>query len=250
MKCSKKMTICLLLLLQCFMFVKNSALAGTSKESRVMVESRGWQLIGDLCLPASEEPCPAVLMLNKAAGNRQVYTKLAGQLAARGMASLRLDLPGHGESTNLGRFIPYETDSLNREIMIWESDIEVTAAHQFLKDHPRIDANKIGIIGGSYSGEEMAEAGRMRGYAQAYVELSPGSFSDESIQTIDASGLPWLFIVSKQDRHLKKIAAAVQAKSKTVELLIIPGTEHATQILDTRVDMAERIAVWLAHQLR
>ena len=72
-------------------------------DTRVVIESRGWQLIGDLCIPGSEKRCPAVLLLNKAAGDRTVYDELARQLAARGIASLRLDLPGHGESVNLGR---------------------------------------------------------------------------------------------------------------------------------------------------
>ena len=120
--------------------------------------------------------------------------QLAQQLAARGIASLRLDLPGHGESTNLGRFIPSEVDEAGREQMIWESNIDVAAAHQFLKNYPGIDPDRIGMIGGSYSGEEMAEAGREHGYAQAYVELSPGSFTEASIQSIDTSEVPWLFI--------------------------------------------------------
>jgi dienelactone hydrolase len=232
------------------MLLQAAAQASTDEETRVVIDSRGWQLVGDLRLPASEEPFPAVLMLNKAAGDRTVYRELAHQLAARGIASLRLDLPGHGESINLGRFVPGETDSLTQESMIWESDLDVTAAHQYLKTHARIDSNRIGMIGASYSGEEMAEAGRERGYARAYVELSPGSFSEASISGIDSSGVAWLFIVSNNERHLREITASVQARSKTVELIIIPGTEHSTRILAARPDMAERIAVWLAHQLR
>ena len=95
----------------------------------------------------------------------------------------------------------------------------------------------------------MSVAGRVDGYAQGYVMLSPGSFSDESIAGIDASGVPWLFITSKNERHLKEITASVQARSERVELVIIPGTEHATRILDAHPDMAERIAVWLAQRL-
>jgi cation diffusion facilitator CzcD-associated flavoprotein CzcO len=134
--------------------------------------------------------------------------------------------------------------------MIWQSDIDVTAAHQFLKTHKRLDGNRIGVIGASYSGEEMAEAGRNHGYAQAYVALSPGSFSDPSIEGIDASGVAWLFIVSNNERHLREITALVQARSETVELVIVPGTQHATRILGARPDMAERIAVWLEQHLR
>jgi dienelactone hydrolase len=133
--------------------------------------------------------------------------------------------------------------------MIWNSEADVISAHEYLKAHPRIDPNRIGIVGASYSGEEMAEAGRIHRFAQAYVALSPGSFSEESISTMDDSTVPWLFVVSRNERHLKDIAAAVQGTTKTVEMLYIPGDAHATRILESRHDVAERIAVWLASQL-
>ena len=176
-----------------------------------------------------------------------VYKELALQLAARGIASLRLDLRGHGESTNLGRFVPGERQ---RSPLIWDAEVDVTAAHQYLRSHARIDGDRIGIVGASYSGEEMAEAGRVDGYAQGYVTLSPGSFSEESIESIDASGVPWLFIISKNERYLQEITAMLQAQSQTVEIVIVPGARHATDILEAHPDMAERIAVWLAQRLR
>ncbi len=119
-----------------------------------------------------------------------------------------------------------------------------------LRSHARIDGDRIGIVGASYSGEEMAEAGRAQGYAQGYVTLSPGSFSEESIAGIDASGVPWLFITSKNERYLQEITAMLQAQSQTVEIVIVPGARHATDILEAHPDMAERIAVWLAQRLR
>ncbi len=96
----------------------------------------------------------------------------------------------------------------------------------------------------------MAEAGREHGYGQAYVALSPGSFSEESILAIDSSGVPWLFITSKDERFLREITASLQEQSQTVELVIVPGTRHATDILEAHPDMAERVAVWLAQRLR
>jgi dienelactone hydrolase len=160
---------------------------------------------------------------------------------------LRLDLRGHGESINLGRFVPGEQP---RSPMIWDAEVDVWAAHQYLQAQARLDGERIGIVGGSYSGEEMAEAGRLQGYARAYVALSPGSFSDESIQGLDASGVSWLFVASKDERFLREITASVQAESQTVELLIVPGTRHASDILEEHPEMAERIAVWLAEALR
>ncbi len=167
----------------------------SAQPDRVTVHSDGWELIGDLQIPESPERVPAVLLLNKAAGNRHAYQEMAGHLNDRGIASLKLDLRGHGESTNLDQFVPYESDEQAREIMIWNSEADVIAAHEFLQSHSKIDPDRIAIVGASYSGEEMAEAGRIGGFAQAYVALSPGSFSDESIAAMDESGVPWLFVV-------------------------------------------------------
>jgi dienelactone hydrolase len=240
-------TLGLLLLLGYCVLQDACGQASASEETRVVIDSRGWELIGDLRLPESNAPVPAVLMLNKAAGDRRVYKELALQLATRNIASLRIDLPGHGESTNLGRFIPGEVP---RSPLIWDAEQDVIAAHKFLMNRARIDANRIGIVGGSYSGEEMAEAGRLNGYAQAYVALSPGSFSDESISAIDSSGVAWLLIVSNNERFLREITAAVQQQSHSVQLIIVPGDKHATDILEEQSDIAERVAIWLDHRLR
>lgn len=233
---------CLLFLLSEFSYSQISAI----EESEIVIKNDGWNLIGDLTKPSSKGVFPAVLMLNKAADDRHVYKDLAMHLAKRGIASLRLDLRGHGSSTNLGKFIPYKN---NPDPLIWDAEQDVIAAFKYLKAHPNIDSTKLGSVGASYSGEEMAEAGRLSGYVQAYVELSPGSFSDESINGIDSSGVPWLFIVSRNERHLTEVTQLVRENSKEVELLVIPGTHHATRILENYNGMAERIAVWLASKL-
>jgi dienelactone hydrolase len=221
--------------------------SSAGNEMPVVVESNGWQLIGDLSLPESDDQVPAVLMLNQAAGDRTAYADLAHHLAARGIASLRLDLPGHGESINKGRFVPGERQ---RDPMIWDAEADVFSAYEFLAGHERIDTAKIAIVGASYSGEEMAEAGRLHGYAAAYVALSPGSFGDESVAGIDTSGVPWLFVTSRDERFLQEIRAAVTAQSESVEQIIVPGAGHASNLLSEHPDLAQRIAVWLDQHLK
>ncbi len=222
-----------------------SGVAQTPAEGeRVVIESAGWELVGDLVLPNSAEPLPAVLLLNQAAGNRSAYAKLAQHLADRGMASLRLDLRGHGESTNLGRFVP--GDSLTASF-IWDSEADVIAARRYLASLEAIDGERIAIVGASYSGEEMAEAGRLTTFARAYVALSPGSFSDESIAGIDTSGAPWLLIASREDRFLQEITAAVVAQTRTADIMLVPGRAHASDLLEDRPDLVPRIVAWL-HQ--
>ncbi|MBK7869311.1 MAG: alpha/beta fold hydrolase [Saprospiraceae bacterium] len=203
----------------------------SAKDTKVTIESQGWKLIGDLLVPRSSKPIPAVLMLNRAGGNRKAYEKLAKDLAQRGIASLRLDLRGHGESINLGKSIPSEEGALE---LIKDSNEDVNAAHQYLRALNGIRSDQIAIVGASYSGEKMMEAARKYGFAQAYVALSPGSFSDESMLSIDPTQIPWLYIAAKNERYLKEVTTAVSEMSQMVETLIIPGTAHATGILDTR----------------
>ena len=214
--------------------------------TRVDVQSDGWKLVGDLAIPKAREPVPAVLMLNKAAGNREVYSDLADELAIRGIASLRLDLRGHGESVNLGTFVPTDEG----RAMIAGTEADVIAACQYLRSLHGIDSTSIAVVGASYSGEEMMQAARIAGYADAYVALSPGSLSDESIRSIDSTGIPWFYIASKDERWLKEVTAAVLQMSHSAETLILPGTSHATDILQSRPDIAARIAVWLAAHLK
>lgn len=216
-------------------------------ETTVNVPSGDWELIGDLSVPDSSAPVPVVLMFNKAADNRTAYEGMARALDERGIASLRLDLRGHGESTNLGTFVPGEQSP---HPMIWDAEQDVVAAVEYLKKDSRFDSDRFAMVGGSYSGEEMAEAGRMIGYAAAYVELSPGSFSDESIAGIDESGVPWLFVTSRDEPHLQEIRQLVTEQSLTVEQIITPGRNHASRLLGDFPDLNERIAVWLESKLR
>jgi len=219
-------------------------LAHPSDSKRVEIQSDGWKIAGDLVVPEAKTPVPAVLMLNGAARDRTDYRGMAGHLERLKIASLRIDLRAHGESVNLGRFVPGETNAL-----LENSDHDVAAAIRFLKADKRIDAARIGVVGASYSGEMMMIAGKKAGYAAAYVGLSPGSLSDESIAAIDQHQLPWLLVVARHERHLKEVAQALRDQSRTAEFLELSGTEHATRLLGAHPDLAERVAVWLRSRL-
>ena len=248
MAAERKKRNIVLIVLACFAMplqpVGAQSTVGT--ETEIVVTSEGWDLVGDLNIPDDSRHVPGVLLLNQAAGNRAAYQELSRQLALRGIASLRLDLRGHGDSVNQGRFIPGENA---RSELIWDAEVDVIAAFEFLISHDRIDENRVGIVGASYSGEEMSEAGRKHGYANAYVALSPGSFSAESVLGIDESGSDWLFVTSRDERFLQEIRASVQQQSRTVEQVIVPGDGHATDLLGEYPDLAERIAVWLDRHL-
>jgi len=217
-----------------------------SPGTRVTIVSDGWELAGDLVLPSATARVAAALLLHRANGSRSEYEDLAAELAQRNIASLRIDLRGHGDSTNLGRFVAGEQPP---SPLIRDAERDVMAAIAYLSSLESIDPGRIAVVGGSYSGEEMAEAGRLTAYAAAYVALSPGSFSDDSIAGIDDSGVPWLFVTSRDETYLQEIRAQVTASSRTVEQIIVPGDGHATRLLAEFPGLSERIAVWLAARL-
>lgn len=102
-------------------------------------------VVGTLCLPAADAPAPAVLMLHGFASSRSeagnLYTRLAAALAKRGIASLRIDFRGWGDSGGA------MTDS-SVIGMVEDAD----AAVSWLAALDAIDSRRIGILGFSMGG--------------------------------------------------------------------------------------------------
>ncbi|HRH41258.1 MAG TPA: hypothetical protein PKY82_06395 [Pyrinomonadaceae bacterium] len=236
------------LLLTFLVFLAYSSVFAGAKETRIVIENDGWNLIGDLQIPKSKKLVSAVILLNKANGNRQVYEKLASHLAENGIASLRIDLRGHGESINKGKFVPFQENATE---ILNDTDKDIFAITKYLKAVKGIDPNRIGFVGASYSGEEMAVSARKNGYEKAYVALSPGSFSEESVKAIDSSKAAWFFIksVDERARTLKDFFATIRRQSKTAQTMEIAGDKHATDILDSNPELAEMIAIWFKYHL-
>ena len=224
-----------------------SAVEGTAfRDERVTVVSDGWQLAGDFAHPAIAAPrAPTVLMLNKANGDRRVYADLARELGRRGIASLRLDLRGEGESTTLGSFVPGVPNAALRN-----AERDVVAALGWLRAQPSVDTTRLGVVGASYSGEIMAIAGRAGAKAKAYVALSPGSLSTETIDAIDASGAAWWILRSRNERFVREIVDAARARSRTARVTEIDGHAHATDMLIGRPALVSEIAEWLVTAVR
>jgi dienelactone hydrolase len=226
-----------------------AAAAPRARGTRVVLDSDGWQIVGDLVVPRAKRAVPAVILLNKAAGNRKAYEGLARRLAELGIASLRVDLRGHGESVNKGVFDPNAPPE--KRFPLGDEENDICAAFRYLKTVRGVDGNRVGFVGASYSGEEMMECARKQGHGKAYVALSPGSFSEESMAGIDSSGVPWLIVksVDERARVFKDFFALLRQKSRTVQVLEMNGGEHATDILGAHPELVDMVAVWFKYKL-
>lgn len=119
------------------------------EEVRYPVPGAGVELAGTLTLPRGEGPFAAALLITgsgpqtrdeEVMGHR-VFAVLADALTRAGIAVLRVDDRGVGEST--GDFAAATSDDFARD---------AAAGVSFLKDHARIDPQGVGLVGHSEGG--------------------------------------------------------------------------------------------------
>ena len=116
------------------------------KRESVVLENEGQQIFGILHTPIERlVECPAVLFCHGLAGHKtgkyRLYVILAEKLARLGIASLRIDFRGSGDSE--GDFQEMTLESETSDAMV---------ALEFLRKHPAIDNKRIGLFGRSVGG--------------------------------------------------------------------------------------------------
>lgn len=220
--------------------------AAKTKGEVVKIAVDGWELKGELIVPDRSERVPAVLLLHGAAKTRARHAGLARELAARGIASLRLDLRAHGESTNKGTFRQPWAD---HRYLLDGTERDIVAALELLVADPRIDRDRIGTVSASYSGEFAAKALTVSAAGKAHVSLAPGSFSDESILAIDPSGEPWFFVRAEEEFDFFDDIFGFIAENSGAETLTLPGDAHADALLEAHPSLVRMLGSWFVSKL-
>jgi fermentation-respiration switch protein FrsA (DUF1100 family) len=174
--------------------------AATSK--RVMFESGGQRLVGDLYLPESYKAgtrLPAVVVTGAwMTVKEQMPARYAAELADRGYAALAFDFRGWGQSEGAQRQL--ESPTLKTE--------DIAAAAAFLATRPEVDPRRIGGLG------ICASAGYMAGAVAASPHL-------RSMAMV----APWL--------HDRAIVDLVYGGSDGVAKLVATGRQAAEQFART-----------------
>jgi len=114
-------------------------------ERLIAFQNQGQNIYGMLHLPQESGPYPAVALLHGFTGHRSeshfIFTKQARHLARHGIAALRFDFRGSGES---------EGDFADMTI---EGEIsDAAAALDWLSAQPEIDKARLGVLGLSLGG--------------------------------------------------------------------------------------------------
>ena len=114
-------------------------------ETPVVLECKGQQLVGMLHLPEGRARVPAALLLHGFGGTKseshRMFVKLSRALADHGIASLRFDYRGCGDSA--GNF---------EDLTIRSQVIDAGEALRYLVRHKRVNARRLALIGMSLGG--------------------------------------------------------------------------------------------------
>jgi len=127
----------------------------------VFFSSAGDEVAGTLFLPDnSTTPAPALVICHGAGDWKENYFELCDSLAGFGVASLAIDMHGHGE-TGGERFCV--------EMPLWVADVR--AAVDFLCKHPRVNPDGIAAFGLSSGGTAILEAALIDPRLKALIAL-------------------------------------------------------------------------------
>ena len=114
-------------------------------ETPVTFKSHGQQVVGMWHRPAGRGPFPAVLFLHGFTGSKveahRLFVLQARALAAAGIAALRFDFRGSGDSA--GEF---------QEMTVAGECADARAAIRWLRKQPSVDRARIGLLGFSLGG--------------------------------------------------------------------------------------------------
>jgi uncharacterized protein len=147
-------------------------------------------IVGTLAIPDKAKDAPAVLLLHGFASSRDevgdMYKNLAGSLAKEGVASLRIDFRGWGESAG---------DMQDSTIHGMVDDTQT--AYNFLAKQDFVDAKRIGVVGFSLGGGVAIVSGAQNPtwYKSMVLWSSVGDLKPDFVE--DLGG--WAFDKAKND---------------------------------------------------
>ena len=136
-----------------FSAVTRHATSSTRGAERVLDLVHGAERVpASLLLPKGEPAAPAVLLLHGFSSSKERMVQSVGRaLQQRGVASLALDLPFHGERDGADVEVPFRNPIAL--VSAWRSAVrEARAAIEWLGGQPEIDGMRLGVLGYSLGG--------------------------------------------------------------------------------------------------
>ncbi len=217
---------------------------------------------------------PAVILLHDAMGSRADVAAIADALAAAKIASLRIDLRGHGESrTSEGSTEPFDFKQaeFRGDKPFSKMHREARAAVEHLEGREEVDAGNLGILGLGSGGSLALHFAAGEAKVRVAVAVCPPGLSDRGFDLAEdlkkLGARPILLVCDKKGEpvalDLKKFAAlAADAKPLEVRVTKEDGAEAvarfqkqrkqkgmAAALLEVEKGLDRALAAWIRDRL-
>ncbi|HXC17742.1 MAG TPA: alpha/beta fold hydrolase [Holophagaceae bacterium] len=215
----------------------------------------GFTIKGTLTIPATgPKRHPVVIFAPQFHQTRDSFAPLAERLNARGIATLALDLRGHGESTDKsGAAVAITDDFMASAKAVGFDKIpsDLAQAAAWVRKHHGIDGRRVGLAGASVGAFSVLMAsGKVR--PQAVLALSPAgneAFGGKALDALKGSvtrgGGADLVFAAAGDKDAADNATAL-ATLPGVSVLTFEGSDHGSAFLK---DHSETMAVFFGEYL-
>ena len=214
----------------------------------------GFVLRGTLNIPAQAGPRPVVVLAHQFRADRSGWKPLVDLLAARGIATLAMDLRGHGQSTlKDGKTLEITDDFLGsaRTVGFERIQDDIAQAAAWVRRQPRINPRRLALAGSSVGAFAALLAAR-KVHPLAVVALSPagnGAFGDNPenrlARAVESAHAAVLVIASAEDREAAANATLLKDEPG-IYVSLVPGPDHGFAFLPKE---ANTMAGWLTEYL-
>lgn len=179
--------------------------------------------------PAAGGDGGAVLLLHMYRADRTTWDPLVEGLAASGIASLAIDLRGHGQTGGAEDWAAARQD--------------VAAAIGFLGDLSGVDPAKVGIAGASIGANlSLVQAAQYPGSVAAVALLSPGlDYFRVQIDSLigQIRGVPVFLAASENDGYSADTVRTLAAQSTDPVVMVLGGAAHGTDMFAANPELIE-----------
>jgi pimeloyl-ACP methyl ester carboxylesterase len=202
--------------------------------------------------PAARPEAPAVILVHQLGSTRAEWAPLLERLHAEpAIATLAIDVRGHGESTAGpdGRALS-SRDFSNEEWAAIPRDVEAAAA--FLRSEgSAIRPARIGVVGASIGSSAAIVAASGDAALDPIVALSPGRAYhgiDAITPGVQLAGRGFLGVVAEAEADGVETARAL-ARITATEAVVVPGDAHGVRLFDARPELLDRVEAFLRSSL-
>jgi alpha-beta hydrolase superfamily lysophospholipase len=221
-------------------------------EKVVITTSDGVEIVGDYS--ASEGARAAVLLLHMMPARKESWQPFAAALNAKGLATLAIDLRGHGESTKRGtERLDYSAFS-DEEHRLKRLDVEASASWLIAKTG--IGFESLALAGASIGANLAIAFAAANWEIPAVLALSPG-LNYRGVTTEDALKIlrknQAVFLVASEEDAYSYSTVEELARTPVdgdLQVLKLDDAGHGTTMFERLPQFMDEAAEWLAVRLK